>query len=80
MTPLPAVADVVPLHVLTMPGTLATSRPAGRLSANATPVRDEPALGFVIVKLTEVLPLSGIEGAPNDFTMLGANCAVAGVA
>jgi hypothetical protein len=51
---------------------VATTRPEGKLSVNATPV-SEPALaiGLVIVKLSEVEPFRGIVAAPNDFAIVG---------
>src|SRR5262249_38139503 len=48
-----------------------TTRPAGRLSVKATPFSVTLVFGFVMVKLSEVLPFSGILAAPNTLAMLG---------
>src|SRR5262249_57737779 len=50
---------------------VATIRPAGRVSPNATPVRATVALGLVMVKVMLVVPFSGMLAAPNAFAMLG---------
>src|SRR5947209_5802441 len=56
--PDPAVAVVVPLHVLLRLLGFATTSPAGKLSVNATPLR-------LVVSFT------GIAAAPNALLMLG---------
>ena len=67
----PAAAVAVPPQVLLRLGVAATTRPDGRLSVNATPVSDASVLGFVMVSVREVVPLSGIEAAPKALEMVG---------
>jgi len=50
---------------------LATSSPAGSTSVKATPVRVVEEFALVIVNVSEVLPFSGIFGAPKALLMLG---------
>ena len=70
--PLPAVAVVVPPHVLLRPFGAATTSPAGNVSVNATPVSATVfAAGLVIVKVRLVMPFTGIAAAPNALLMLG---------
>src|SRR5882724_622054 len=69
--PEPATAVAVPPHVLVRPFGVATTKPAGRLSVNATPVSATPAFGFVMVKVSEVEPFSGIVAAPNALLIVG---------
>src|SRR6266700_4974628 len=71
--PEPAVAVIVPPpHDPVRPFGVATTRPAGSVSVNATPVRGMVlAAGFVIVKLKLVEPFSGIVAAPNALVMVG---------
>src|SRR5215216_204960 len=52
-------------------GMAATCKPVGRPSLNATPVRDVPAFGFVIVKLNVLVPPTLILLAVNDFAIEG---------
>jgi hypothetical protein len=69
---LPAVAVMVPPpQIPVAPFGVLTTKPAGRASANDTPLSEEPALGLVTVKLREVKPFSGIVAAPNALTMVG---------
>jgi hypothetical protein len=70
--PLPATAVIVPLpqEPVTL-GVAATTRPEGRLSVNATPLRAMKVFGLVMVKLTEVVPFSGMLAAPNALLMVG---------
>src|SRR5437016_807594 len=68
--PDPAVAVVVPLHVLLRLLGFATTSPAGKLSVNATPLR-LVVFGLLIVNVRLVLALSGIEPAPNAFEIVG---------
>jgi hypothetical protein len=72
--PAPAIAVIVPEpQVPASPFGVATSKPAGKASLNATPVSAMAlAPGFVIVKLNEVVALSGMFAAPNVFAMVGA--------
>jgi hypothetical protein len=67
----PPVAVAVPPHVLLSPLGVVTTRPAGKLSVNATPVRDRAVLLFVIVKVRLVAPFSGTVEAPNAFVIDG---------
>lgn len=67
----PAVAVAVPPHVLFSAFGVATTRPAGRLSVNAIPFNVTPVLGFVMVKVSEVVPFSGMLAAPNTFVIDG---------
>ena len=50
---------------------VATAKPAGKASVNATPASAIAALEFVIVKLKEVELPNPIEAAPNALEMLG---------
>ncbi len=74
--PLPATAVVVPVQVPLTPFGVATTKPAGRLSVNATPLNATPELGFVIVKLSDVVPFNGIVSAPNTLLILGGEATV----
>lgn len=67
----PAVAVAVPPQVLFSAFGVATTSPAGRLSVNATPLNATPVLGFVMVKVREVVPFSGIVAAPNALAIEG---------
>jgi hypothetical protein len=68
----PAVAVIVPPpQDPVRPFGVETTRPAGKLSVNATPVNDWLAFGLLIVKLSEVLPPTGMLAAPNDLVMAG---------
>jgi len=50
----------------------ATTRPAGNVSVKCTPLSETVfAAGLVMVKVSEVVPLSEIEGAPKDLLMVG---------
>src|SRR6266566_2782177 len=68
--PDPAVAVVVPLHVLLRLLGFATTSPAGKLSVNATPLR-LVVFGLLMVNVRLVLAFSGIEAAPNAFAIVG---------
>ena len=63
--PLAAVAVAVPLQLLLSAFGVATTRPAGRLSAKAKPATAKVALGLLIVTVSEVVPPTGIVAAPN---------------
>jgi len=71
MLPDPATAVGVPPQVLVKAFGVATTRPAGRLSVNATPVRATFVFGLVMLKVSDVLPFSGMLAAPKDFKMVG---------
>ena len=66
-----AVAERVPLQVLLALGVLATVKPVGILSVNATPLKLCVVFGLVIVNVRLVLPFSGIVEAPNDLLIVG---------
>jgi hypothetical protein len=68
----PAAAVAVPLQVVLRLFGVATTRPVGKLSVNATPVRVRFWLLLLsIVKVRLVVPFSGIVAAPKAFTMCG---------
>src|SRR5580693_6908904 len=68
----PATAVAVPPHVLDNPLGVATTKPAGRLSVNATPVSGMALeTGLVMSKVREVDPFNGILAAPNDLVIVG---------
>jgi hypothetical protein len=67
----PATAVAVPLHVVVNPLGVATTSPAGRVSLNATPVSATFVFGLAMLKVSDVLPFSGMLAAPKDFKMVG---------
>src|SRR5712671_885880 len=71
--PEPATAVIVPPPQLPVrPFGVATTKPAGSVSVNATPVSGMVlAAGFVMVKLKLVEPLSGMVAAPNTLVIVG---------
>lgn len=69
--PNPATAVAVPPHVLLIPLGVATTRPGGRLSVNAKPVSARLVFGFVMLKVSDVVPFSGIVAAPKALEMEG---------
>jgi hypothetical protein len=73
MLPLPAVAVIVPLpqEPVTL-GVAATTKPAGRLSVNATPVNATFVFGLLMVKLNVLLVFMGMLAKLNDLVMVGA--------
>lgn len=69
----PAVAVMVPPpQDPERPLGVATTRPAGRASVNPTPVTLVELLGLVMVKLSDVVPPTAIEDAPNVLAIVGA--------
>src|SRR5882724_1290220 len=72
MLPEPATAVAVPPQVLVKPFGVATTTPAGKVSANATPV-SAPAFapGLVMVKVSDVVPFNGTLAAPNALAIDG---------
>src|SRR5882757_10771722 len=68
--PDPATAVDVPPQVLVKPFGVATTKPAGKLSVNAAPVRASPAFGFVTLKVSEVEPLRGMLMAPKTLVIV----------
>jgi hypothetical protein len=67
----PLVAVGKPPQVFESPFGVATTNPGGNVSANPTPFKGVPVFGFVIVKVRDVLPFTGISTAPNALLMLG---------
>ena len=59
----------VPPQTVVVP--VATVNPAGSVSVNATPVSAVPALGLVIVNVSEVVAFSGIVVGLNAFAIDG---------
>ncbi len=72
MLPEPATAVAVPPQVLVRPLGVATTRPAGSVSVNATPVSATAlAAGLVMVKVSEVVPFRGTATAPKALAIDG---------
>src|SRR5207302_6949188 len=70
---LPAVAVIVPLsHAPERPFGVATTRPPGSRSVNATFVKVTDALGLEMVNASEVEPFSAMLVAPNVNLIIGA--------
>jgi hypothetical protein len=68
----PAVAVMVPPpHEPVSPLGVATVIPDGKVSVNATPVRELPPFGLPMVKLRLVAAPALTEGAPNDLEIDG---------
>jgi hypothetical protein len=68
----PEVADAVPPQVLVSPFGVETTSPVGSMSLKATPLSGTVfAVGLVIVKVSVLVPFSGIELGLNDLAMLG---------
>jgi hypothetical protein len=68
----PAIAVAVPPQVLLSAGVAATTKPAGRASVKAKPVRGNGLLAELVrVNDRLVEPFSGIFRAPNAFRMEG---------
>src|SRR5215510_1268988 len=67
-----AAAVTVPPQEFVTPGVLATCRPLVNVSLNAIPVSDVVLdAGLVIVKVTVVVPFSGMLAAPKALEMVG---------
>jgi hypothetical protein len=72
MLPAPAVAVAVPPQLLTSPFGVATVKPAGNVSVNATPAAATGfAAGLVIVKVSVETPFTAIAVGLNAFAMEG---------
>src|SRR6478609_1681184 len=71
MEPDPAAAVVVPPQVLERPFGVATARPAGRVSENATPVSARLVFGLLMLKVNDVLAFSRMLAAPNALVIVG---------
>jgi hypothetical protein len=68
----PATAVIVPPPQLPVsPLGVATTRPAGIVSVNPIPVSVVLPLGFVRLKVSEVVPFSGIDAAPKTLLNVG---------
>lgn len=66
----PATAVAVPPQVFVSPLGVPTTRPTGNVSVKATPISVTAlAVGLVIVKVREVVPLSGTPAEPNTLAM-----------
>jgi len=53
-----------------------TTRPAGKLSLNDSPVRARLVFGFCNVNVSKVVPFRGMLAAPNAFAIVGAEATV----
>ena len=69
--PEPPTAVAVPLQVLFKLGVEATTRPEGRVSVNARPVKATPVFGLLIVNVSEVEPFNGTVAAPKTLVIVG---------
>src|SRR5262249_7516455 len=70
--PLPLVAVAVPEQVLAKLDGVVTTKPAGKLSVNATPFNVRFALALVTVRVRLVVPFKVIVDAPKAFAIAGA--------
>lgn len=75
MLVVPPIAVTVPPQPLFRFGVDEIVKPVGSVSVNASPVSATPFV-FVILNVSDVLPFSGIVGAPNVFMMLGGDTTV----
>jgi hypothetical protein len=73
--PEPAAAVTVPPQVLATFGVDAITKPAGKLSVNATPVI-ELMFGLLIVTERSVVPFNGMVAAPNALVTIGGESTV----
>jgi len=71
-----ATAVAVPPQVLLRLGDEATIMPEGKLSVKLTPVSATPVFGLVMLNVRVVVPLTGIDGAPNSLVIVGAEATV----
>ena len=71
-----ATAVAVPPHELVRPGVGPTTTPAGRLSVNARPVSVTFVFGLDRLKVSVVVPPSGITDTPKTFVIEGAAATV----
>ena len=76
MLPEPATAVAVPPQVLFKALGVATTRPAGRLSVKAIPFSVTPVFGLLMVKVSDVVPFSGMLAAPNALVIDGGEATV----
>jgi hypothetical protein len=74
--PVPPTAVTIPPQLLLSPFGVDTTTPAGSESLNATPVNGTVfATGLVMVKVSVVLPLTGIVATPNALPIDGGDTA-----
>ena len=71
MVPEPAVAKTVPSQSVVIVGIEATTKPAGSESVKAIPESATVVFGLVTVKVSVVVPLSGMVAAPKALLMVG---------
>jgi len=71
MTPVPALAVMVPPHVNDTPLGVETIRPGGKVSVNATPVSDVVVFGLLRLNVNVVEPFNEIDAAPNTLERTG---------
>src|SRR5580704_6979009 len=75
--PLPAVAVIVPApQVPARPLGVEITKPAGKLSVNATPLSGTLVFGLVMLNVSEVVPFRGTSAAPNDLVIVGGEATV----
>jgi hypothetical protein len=67
----PAIAVSVPPQELVSPFGVATESPEGRVSVKASPVSGIEVLELPMVKVRVVVPLSGMDEAPNEPMIVG---------
>src|SRR5262249_59241906 len=67
----PAAGVNVPPQEVLAPGVAATCNPVGRLSVNPTPLSIVVLFGLVRVKVSVVVPFSGMVEAPNPLLIEG---------
>ena len=67
----PGRATALPEQLLTKLFDVETIKPPGRVSVKARPVNATPEFGFVTVKVSEVVVVTGMEAAPNAWAIIG---------
>src|SRR5215470_16216438 len=67
----PAFGAKVPPQEVLAPGVAATCNPEGSASVNPTPLSDTVEFGFIIVKVSVVVPPTGMVEAPNPLLIDG---------
>ena len=71
MEPEPAAAVTMPPQVLVRPLGVATTKPAGSESLNATPLRASVVFGLLMLNVRDVELFSRMLAAPNALLMVG---------
>ena len=67
-----AFAEIVPPpQAPATPFDVATTKPVGSVSVNPIPLRELPAFGFARLNVSEVVPFSAMDVAPNALPMVG---------